>query len=176
MRTTTWKEIAELGGISAILVGLVFVYLEIQQNGVIARADLASDTSIIIDGIYQQLSDPGFSEIYTKSLRAPAELTVVERLQLNAFFERVTQLFSREMVLFRLGVFGEMESIPNNFAPIFFSRGYGESWWLVRKKTFSIAMVEVVDSALLASAGRRSFPEFDSQIMRQIETLSPETQ
>lgn len=45
MKTTSWKDIAELIGIAAIVASLIFVGLELQQNREIAIADARDETT-----------------------------------------------------------------------------------------------------------------------------------
>ena len=161
-----------MAGIAAILVGLVFVYLEIQQNGVVARAGLASGTRDQIDSIYQQLSDPQFSETYSKSLDSPESLTEAERMQLNGFFSRFLPMFGRERILYRLGLWESPDLLVNTFAPTFFSEGYGKIWWSVRKEGTSGEIGAAIDNALSSpriDTAQIGFAEFDRQILRKLE-------
>ena len=171
MQSTNWKNIAELGGIAAILLGLFFVYLEIQQNGTIARADLMSGTTENLVGIHQQLSDPEFARLYAKSLHTPAELTEPERIQLDGFFSQVRFTFTRERRLYNIGVFAEYDVVPRLYGPRFFSSGYGRVWWDIRKKTTDPAVVMVIDEELSKLDGSSVYLEFDGQITQQLGDL-----
>jgi len=171
MRLTNWKVIVEKAGIAAILVGLFFVYLEIQQNGVIARAELVSGTTDKLDSIHQQLSDPEFAMIYVKGLHTPLDLTETERNQLNAFFQRVTTLFTREFLLHDLDVFAEYENIPREFGKVFFSSGYGNAWWNVKAKSYNPAIVAIVNEELSKLNSNSVALETDEQIMQQLGDL-----
>ena len=169
MRNHEWKGAVEFVGITAILAGLLFVYLEIQQNGDIARADLASGAAERIDSIYQHLSETELSSIYAKSLHEPGELTEVERIQLNAFFERVFRIFGREWALFHFGVADDYRILPTQIAPVFFHSGYGKIWWNIRKETVTPPLVMTIDRALAESEGRESFIKIDSRIKELID-------
>jgi len=168
MGSKNWKNMAELGGIAAILLGLFFVYLEIQQNGTIARAELMSGTTENLVEIHWQLSDPEFARLYAKSLHTPAELTEPERIQLDGFFSNVRFTFTRERRLYNLGVFAEYEIVPRLYGPRFFSSGYGRAWWDIRKKTTDPAIVKVIDEELSRLDGTIVFFEFDRQITQQL--------
>ncbi len=168
MRISEWKGAAEFVGIAAILAGLIFVYMEIQQNGDIARAELASGTAERIDAVYQHLADPHFSLVYAKSLHVPDELTEAERIRLNAFLERVFRIFGREWALYSMGVSDNFEIIPTQIAPVFYRSGYGKIWWSIRKETVAPQLVETIDRALVESNGRESFIEIDSRIRERL--------
>jgi hypothetical protein len=160
----------KLAGITAILVGLAFVYMEIQQNGIVARASLASGTSNQIDSIYQQLSDPQFAGVYSKSLQSPESLTESERMQLNGFYSRFMPMFGRERILYRLGLWESPDAITKTFAPTFFADGYGSVWWSIRKETVASDMVLAIDSAIEAPIERAQIglAEFDEQILQKL--------
>ena len=172
MQRQNWKDVLELAGIAAILVGLIFVYLEIRQNGIVAQAELASGTSDQIDSIYQQLSDPQFAEIYSKSVHSPETLTESERMQLNGFFSRFMPMFGRERILYRLGLWQVPNQLINTFAPTFFSEGYGRIWWNVRREGATPDMAAAIDNALSApriGTAQISFSDFDREVVRQLE-------
>ena len=171
MRKQNWKDVVELAGITAILIGLVFVYLEIQQNGIVARASLASGTSDQIDSIYQQLSDPQFAAVYSKSLQSPGSLTESERMQLNGYFSRFMPMFGRERILYRLGLWESPDAIVRTFAPTFLATGYGKIWWSVRKETVEPDMAAAIDDAIRAPAERAQIglAEFDQQILQSLK-------
>ena len=162
------KEIVELVGLAAILIGIYLVYSEIQQNTQIARAELASETNEYLRSIQEKLSDPQFAAIYVKARHSPYDLTETERLQLNAFFEQLIVIFRREWWLFNLGVFGETETIPRMLAPMFLASGYGEIWWNERKDTYNLSDKVQVDEALSAFDGANLILELDQRIIQQI--------
>ena len=87
MKSTKWKDIAELVGIAAIVLSLIFVGME-TRNGTI-QAEL--NTRALELAAYQQLieniahmntlsiENPGMSEAINKAWDAPSELSVSER-------------------------------------------------------------------------------------------------
>lgn len=171
MQQQNWKGAVELAGIAAILVGLIFVYLEIQQNGTVARAALASETSDQIDAVFQQLSEPQFAEVYAKGLHSPESLTQAERMQLNGFFNRFMPMFGREQILYRLGLWEDSDQLVRTFAPTFFADGYGKIWFGVRRETLSSSVESAIDNALAAPPDQTSqvgFAEFDQRIVRKL--------
>ena len=171
MRPTKLKGIVELAGVVAILTGLLFVYLEIKQNGDIAYAELVSGSSEKLVGIFEQMSDPEFASLYAKSLHTPADLTESERIQLNVFFEIVKTMFTRELRLSKLGIFDEYEIAPRWLGPKFFGRGYGRAWWNVRKKETNPEIVEVVEEELSKLDVTSDLLDFDNQVELQLDDL-----
>ena len=157
-----------LGGNLAILIGLILVYLEIQQNGTIARAELGADVGQNFFAINQQLSDPAFSKLYTKGLHAPIELTESERLQLNSLFGNVMLQFGSELRLYNLGIFAEYEYVPRRWGPWLFSSGYGKAWWNVHRNRSNPAIARIIDEELSKLDGKSIPLELDAQVMQQL--------
>ena len=87
MKSTSWKDSAELVGIAAIVLSLIFVGME-TRNGTI-QAEL--NTRALELAAYQQLIEniadmntlsiehPGLSEAINKAREVPAELSIRER-------------------------------------------------------------------------------------------------
>ena len=68
MKPANWKDIAELFGILAIVLSLVFVGFQMRQEQLIARSELTSHTFDLMLGFNQALFDPSFAGTYAKIL------------------------------------------------------------------------------------------------------------
>ena len=173
MRTTNWKDIVEVVGIASIVVGLVFVYLELRQTSTIARAEMSNEANQILAELDEQERDPSFARILIKADSNPEELSQTERLQLNAFFRRVLDAYSRENYYYRLGIFDEWVSPIRRTAPRYFGSGYGRAWWDVRKSFFisatRTAVAVEVDRSLENSEAVEFYLDFDSDVVRRLE-------
>jgi hypothetical protein len=163
------KESVEFLALLAILLGLYLVYVEIRQNGVIARAEINSITLQSQIDLRRWKSDPEFSEIYLNGLHAPGELTEAERFRLNEFYENVLIGYSFEYYNYNLGIFAEYTGVPRATSPAIFGAGYGRIWWNVRRKTFNPNIAEVIDNAISELDGANVVLDFDSQIRQQME-------
>ena len=170
MKSTNWKDIAELVGITAILLGLYFVYAEIRQNVVIARAELDSITNQNIIEQKRWLSDPEFSTIFLKGLNTPGELNEVERFRLNSFYESVLIMYGFEHLNYSHGIFGEYTLVPRLNSPAIFGAGYGRFWWNAHRDTANPDIAEVIDKTLSELNGANVVLDLDRQIQQQIES------
>ena len=155
----------------AFLLGMYFVYAEIQQNGVIASANLAIYTNQRVYELQNQFLDPEFSALYLKGLHSPAELDDHERFRLNAFYESVRLIMGYEYRNYRLGLFENYAGVTRNLARRYLSHGYGQAWWRVKRPQINSEIVKVVDLELLNSDGSDDWTEFDSKVIQQIEAL-----
>ena len=171
MFSSKWKEIAELVGLAAILTGMYFVYAEIQQNSVIARAELSSLTNQRMYELRDRRVDHDFSALYLKGLHTPAELHENERHQLDAYFSTVIQQMVYEYRMYRLGLFGEYEEITGYLAEQYYAIGYGRAWWNVARSQTVPEIARVVDQVLVDTDIRLNWIERDAEIIEQIEAL-----
>ena len=156
----------------AILIGLYFVYAEIRQNVVIARADLGSTTNQNLIEQRRVLSDPEFSSLFLKGLRSPDQLTEAERFRLNNFYESTLIMYGFEFLNYSYGIFGEFTSVPRLNSPVIFGAGYGRYWWNARRQSVNPGIAEAIDKALADQSEPDVFQELDRQIREQIEADS----
>jgi len=164
------KESIEFLALLAILLGLYFVYVEIRQNGVIARAQLNSITFQSAIDRRRWKSDPEFSKIYLKGLYTPGELNEAERFRLNEFYNTVLISYGFEFYNYNLGIYAEYTNVPRSTSPAIFGAGYGRMWWNVRRKTANPSIAEVIDNAILELDGGNVVLDFDSQIRQQMQS------
>ena len=170
MAKSSWKDIAELVGIVAILFGLYFVYTEIRQSRIIAQAEINTVTLQSLMDQRRWKADPEFSKIYLKGLYAPSELTEADRFRLNQFFDSVLISYQFEYTNYNYGIFAEYTNVPKNTSPAIFGAGYGRFWWNVRRKTTNPDIAEVIDNAISELDGANVVLDFDRQIQQQIES------
>jgi hypothetical protein len=124
-----WKDWFELLGIAAIVASLIFVGYQIQQDRAIARAQLGSETHVLMNAVYEAMYEPDFSEVYAKMLEDPDSLSTSEMLQINNRLDAVTDLFFRECYLVRRGVFANCDLMIRAYIPRFFGNEYAQKWW-----------------------------------------------
>lgn len=129
MKFNEWNEIAELVGIVAIVASLVFVGLQMRQDHILARSDLAAGSFESLASLRQEMTEPGFAATYAKMLEQPRELTSAEQLQVNAYLDAAKFLIIRECYLFERGIFTECEIIVREYGPYFFGNSYAQAWW-----------------------------------------------
>ena len=171
MKKLTWKEVAELAGLAAILLGICLVYAEIRQSGVIARAELSTVAQQRVEYITAQFGDPEFSKLYIKGLRLPAELDESERHRLHAFFGDVVGIMRYEYHNYQLGIFGEYEGITRVLARRFLMQGFGRASWNVTKTGVHPDIVEFVDEVLANSDNSTDWVRSDFLLREEIESL-----
>lgn len=129
MRSTNWKDIAEIIGIAAIVASLVFVGMQMRQDRTLARAELGAGSFESVATLWLEMTDPEFAATYAKMLENPEQLTTAEKLQINGYLDAVKMLLIRECYLTERGVFTECDIMVREYGPFFFGNRYAQSWW-----------------------------------------------
>ena len=152
MKTANWRDLAELIGIAAVVVGLLLVFQELRQSQSIARAQLNSSQMEALLDLNHREMDGEFSQIWVKSRTQPENLTLVEQHQVDAYLQSVLLIYRRELANYRLGIFEEWESLVNPAASYYFGEGYGRQFWAEQRDVFDAPddaeFVRAIDTAI----------------------------
>lgn len=144
-----WKNFYEAIGVVAILIGLAFVYRELQLIGTIARAELSAETARNIETLSQMRIESDFADVYVKSVENPEALTRAERIRLNIWLGGILEQYLRECYYVEIGIFQECDSYPRGTALRFFSSRYGRAFWqVVRNRMVGPKMTAIIDAEL----------------------------
>ena len=170
MKPIDWKSVVEIVGIGALIIGLYFVYEELRQTSTIARATMSLETTRITIDLNAQERDPAFAEVLAKGRTVPDQLTPAERIQLNAYYRDVIEVYIREFYAFNLGIFPEWTSKIRSSGPIYFGSGYGRAYWNVLKTQPDAPsfFVEEVDRSLENHDAVEFWRGFDQRISLEL--------
>ena len=164
MKSTNWKDVAELVGIVAIVASLVFVGLEMRQDHTVARSELGAGSFESLASLRQQMIEPEFAATYTKMLEQPEQLTTTEQLQINAYLDAVKFLIIRECYLYERGIFTECEIFVHEYGSNFFGNSYAQTWWRLQSPEKRSFLPDWVDRQISDID-----PEFNLKELRAIE-------
>lgn len=163
------KPVIEYIGMAAVIVGLFLVFEELRQARTIARAELSAESTRLLEALNAQERDPKFASILVTSRQNPEELTVEERIQLNAYLTSAVVVFMREKYYYDRGIFETWKEFPRIFGPQYFGTGYGRAYWEIRKSRFPAEVVAEVDKALLNTEDVQFHRDFDSKIVDALQ-------
>ena len=149
MNKTDWKDVAELIGIAAIVASLVFVGLQLRQEQVIARTELASVSAEIKNQINYKISEPAFSRTFAKMLTSPDDLSLDEKVQLQGVYWMVIEAFKRDCYIMARGIFQECEEQVQSLAPLYFGNEYAQEWWRANRQDTQYSLPEWVDGIIM---------------------------
>jgi len=148
MKSTNWKDVAELTGIVAIVASLVFVGMQIQQDRVHARAELGADSFAHLASISLAMTSEDFAATFAKALDQPDQLTTAEQLQVDSYLRAFMFMVLRDCYLKEREVFVECKIIVREYGPIFFGNSYAQSWWRLEAPKDQTFLPDWVDSVI----------------------------
>lgn len=150
MKSKNWKDIAELIGIAAIVASLIFVGVQLRQEQLIARTELASVSAEIKLRISEKISEPEFATVYAKMLSTPDELSLAEKVQLNGLLWMVIEAFKRDCFIVARGIFVECDEQIHSLTPFYFGNEYSQRWWRINKQDTIYSLPAWVDDHIAA--------------------------
>ncbi len=163
------KNILDISGVLAILIGLFFVFTEIKLSSTIARAELNGETNRHLAALQRQLYEPDMLEVWLKSQSAPEELTVSERFRLNSILSQVLQQYERECYYLSLDILAECEIIPRNSSLYIFGGKYGRAFWETMRNRVSPSISKIVDEVLSENKSTDFLLQFDKEILSRLD-------
>ncbi len=126
-RVTRWLTLAANIG---VIVGIVFLVLEMRQNSAIATAQVRLEYAAGWRSVDESRQDESFAEVLTKSIEKPEELSRNEVVQLDAYYSGVLdQMFSAQIAStagLRERTFAD---VAKTIGAIYFSNEFARSWW-----------------------------------------------
>lgn len=120
---------AELIGIAAIVVSLIFVGFQLQQDRLLMRSELGAGSQEFSASIELTLSDPDVSSAWAKMIDRPEDLSTEEMVRVNSVLSALRRLFLRECYLVQMEVFKECEDLIFGQATRYFGNKYAQAWW-----------------------------------------------
>lgn len=155
-----------------VIVGIVFLVLEIRQNVDIATAQVRLDYAAGWRSIDEQRQDEAFARVYSKSILNPDELSFSEVVQLDGYYIGVIDQMQSAYTASRSGLRpGQFENVARQVAILYFSNTYSQAWWRQSKKSWSnledSGFQKIMDEAIGAT-DERGNQEFYEGILRSL--------
>jgi hypothetical protein len=139
MKSTRWKEIAELVALASVVASLVLVAYELRQSTAVASAQAVTDLSAIVDGAYRaRAQNPVLDELIEKGHSTPDSLSDRERSQFDAWLRadmnslEAVWFFYDNGIISREDFDGYIAAICNRVT----SQG-GMKWWDAQAKFYA---------------------------------------
>ena len=123
----TWIELAAA---LSVLVGLLFVALEIRQNNAHARADSVRDLFQMWSDIYEFEYENGIPVLVKKTIEEPGELTEGDFLRLSNYLDLVMNAYLTQAVMQQQAglVVGDVVANASEIAELYFSSVASRLW------------------------------------------------
>lgn len=142
-----WRESAELIGIAAIVVGLVFVGIELRQNQLDLRAQTRATLSLIdIEQIRSLREDEALMQ---RIVELDSAADSVEEYREQTWMREIARTAEHQFYQHRIGTFDESEfDGMRNLWKRGFARTRYRDWWEANKQEFSPTFRDEFDALL----------------------------
>jgi hypothetical protein len=163
-----------------VIVGIGFLVLEMRQNSAIATAQVRLEYAAGWRSVDESRQGESFSEVFTKSIENPEELSLNEVIQLDAYYSGILdQLLSAQTAStagLRDAPFAE---VARTVGAIYFSNRFARSWWIQVRGDWSSPQgsefQEIMDGAVIAGElgrARRIYEGIRNDLSRHPGSLS----
>ncbi len=120
-----------LGANIGVVLGLIILIIEVRQNATLTRAAMEAEKNDRLAAIELSLSSPAAAAAWTKSVRAPeemsdAEIRIVEGHLVSVMLQW-DNMFQMEAV--GLASRSRVERHIQNMAPYYFGSAFAKNWW-----------------------------------------------
>lgn len=148
MKLRTLNEWLQVLGNFAILLGLIFLIVELRQNASIARAEFVAMSSQDFNSIHQIESSGTYVEAYAKVLRNQNDLTVEELIVLDQVLTQVVSAIALEKYLQSIGVLQVDDNVITSIVPEYFGNRFAQAWWPVARSKWWPQFAERMDEEI----------------------------
>ena len=108
MRSSNWKDVAELAGIAAIVASLILVAYELRQATAQSAAEAIYLSNVGLDSAYRaRAQDPVLAQLIIDSHANPSSLNDLEREQFAAWLRADLNIAEATWVYYENGLFPE---------------------------------------------------------------------
>lgn len=142
--------VAKLG----VILGIVLLVLEMRQNSAIATAQIRLDYASGWRSVDESRQDESFSRVFAKSIQSPAELSLNELIQLDAYYSGVLDQLLSAYAARQAGLVDTpFHEVARTVSAIYFSNHFSQSWWKQVRADWATPsegdFQEIMDEAIL---------------------------
>jgi hypothetical protein len=155
LKTTSWKDLAELVGIAAIVASLIFVGLELQQSRAVALAEVHQSRAQIGMQFSAWPRDPSVEVVRRKEL-AGEPLDSFEQLISDSVYDEVLYFIENNYYQYQLGLLPQEiwdANIRAMAAWIPFDENF-DDYWLRKRHEWNVSFAPVIDEYVEVSQSR----------------------
>lgn len=113
-----------------VIVGIIFLALEMQQTSAIATAEARLAYAAGWRSVDESRQDESFSKVLTKSIETPEQLSLDEVVRLDGYYSGIIDQMMNAYTARKTGLvdapFGEA---ANSIGAIYFSNAFARTWW-----------------------------------------------
>ena len=141
-----WKEWLQISSNIAILIGILLVYLEIQQNQTLTRAQLASEGLVMRADKANNLMGESPNIVLEKACLQPNDLTTGDKIVLSQIFQsRMAEAMRSKRIEDESNIGLSYEGGFRYAFRSIFNYEYGRDWFSRGREYLSEDMAEIAD-------------------------------
>lgn len=143
-RLNSWLS---LGANIGVLVGIIFLAVEIRQNSDLARLQFAEDRITTLQQGELAVFGDSIATVWEKSVLDPGSLSLAETRMLDAYLVFQLTNATRILELEQSGLLqnGETEQYLKSNLPFFFDTEFAKAWWEIEGRTWRPELVKLAD-------------------------------
>jgi hypothetical protein len=136
-----------LGANTGVLVGIVFLAVEIRQNSDLARLQFAEDRQNTWQQGEMVVFGDSIAAVWEKSVLDPESLSLAETRMLDAYLAFQLTNASRVLELEKAGLMptGATEQQLRDSLPFFFDTEFAKVWWEIEGRTWEPELVKLAE-------------------------------
>jgi len=148
-RLNRWMTV---GSNLAVLVGLIFLIVEIRQNSAIAEAQFYLDMRDTSNAVETAFLGDNLSEVWAKSVIDPGALTPSEIRVMDAFLSSRMGVYVEMLELEKLGYLnpGDTQFRIQQGGPYYFGNKFAQEWWKLTSELddYGAELSSMMDAAI----------------------------
>lgn len=146
------NDLSQLIATIGVVIGLVLVLLEIRENNAIALQQAVSTNWTNWNEVYIAEMQPEFASAYAKAMENVDELTLAEKVIVNAWLFAVTGAYHQDVIaLDSRGTQDDVDYILQALAKdvsVYFGNQFSRSWYWENRHWMRPEIVEVIEREL----------------------------
>ena len=158
-----------LGANVGVLVGIIFLAVEIRQNSDFARLQFADERIVTFQQGELALFGDRAADVWEKSILDPASLTLAELRIADAQLAHHLMNSFRVFSLEQAGLLqdGSTNVYMQTDLPFFFGNRFAKAWWKIEGSTWSPEFVQLADP-IIRDTGDNETPDRLLRIQREV--------
>jgi hypothetical protein len=159
-----------LGANIGVLVGIIFLAVEIRQNSDLARLQFADDRVVSFQQSEMALYGDRAADVWEKSVSDPASLTLAELRILDAQLAQHLMNSHRHFDLEQAGLLaeGSTKAYMQNELPFFFGTRFAKAWWKFEGSKWTPELFVQLADPIIRETGDNETPDRLLRIQREV--------
>ena len=157
LKLNDWMQLLAAIG---VLAGILLVAQELQQNNVLAEAEMVNDIYKGWEVIYMSEYESDILDVFIKSIEHPDDLTQLEIMRVSQYLSTIMNLYARQAsMFFRYGLAYDPSDDYAWAAEYYFGGRFARTWFLENEDWLALEpqMFEILSREIEATPVQTKF-------------------